>query len=301
MNVRHVKYSSFSGFVIRGTQHWNFLNESSQNKSLHIRRALWLSAKVENNATFGTIQSYDGCGMSGGLEHQVSVYPRNLSAQGTLFKTISSFPDAATEKLTAELSSVNWEIDKSSGLLVNKATRKTIPGNEIRDEFTPVDGVVPATGPFHNHAKKWAVIFAELFADPRTYESQIQAGLVRTGALDSIERSAYAARLGRDKFHANQLVVGSDLTADDDLALCVYHCFKVNAPSVAKTCLKSTVPYGENLWSRRLVGTISIKQYGNWDKRYNTTRRIAMASGLWPVELFGKAGIMPDMSEVRSG
>jgi len=148
MSIRYVRYRSYYGFVYRGNNNWDFLSETSDSRLKHIRRALWLSAKVENNATFGTVQSYDGCGMSGGLEHQVAVYPRNLSAQGTIFRTINMFPSEATQKLTNELTSINWEINPTTGLLVNKTTKKIITGEEIRDEFTPVDGVVPKDGPF---------------------------------------------------------------------------------------------------------------------------------------------------------
>lgn len=294
MKVKRVKYGNYFGFVVRGDKNWNFLNEPEDSKLRHIRRALWLSAKVENNATFGTVQSYDGCGMSGGLEHQVAAYPRKLSAQGTIFKTINAFPADALQALTRELSSINWEINPKTGMLVNKTTGKAVTGAEIRDEFTPLDGVVPASGPFFSRAKLWIEIFAELFSDPRTFEAQIDAGEQRIGSFDALERSVYGARLSKGAHVPKDLKCTVDLNNDEDLAFCIYHCFKVNAPAVAKACLKATAPYNDTLWPQRLIGTLAIKQYGNWDKRYEKTRIIAMNSGLWPKELFGQGGLMPE-------
>lgn len=297
MNIRHVKYRDFAGFVIRGSRTWDFLNEGAESKKQHIRRALWLSAKIENNATFGTIQSYDGCGMSGGLEHQVAVYPRNLQSQGTIFHTINMFPLEAKQRLIQELDGIGWEINSTTGVLVNKTTKRAISGSDIRDEFTPVAGVVPSNGPFHNRAKLWAEIFAELFANPATFEAQIIAGENRTSKFDAMERAVYTDRLGTGTYTAKNLRCTVDLTNDDDLALCVYHCFKVNAPAVAKTCLKNSAPFNDGLWARRLINMLGIKQYGNWDKRYASTRTIAMRSGLWPVELFQPNGIMPEIKK----
>lgn len=294
MNIRRVKYSVYFGFVARGNKNWDFLNEPQDSKLRHIRRALWLSAKVENNATFGTVQSYDGCGMSGGLEHQVAVYPRNLSSQGTIFKTINTFPAPTLQRLTRELTGIGWEINPNTGMLVNKTTGKMITGEEIRDEFTPVSGVVPASGPFFERGKIWIEIFAELFSDPRTFEAQILAGEQRIGSFDALERNVYGTRLSAGSNIPKNLKCTVDVNNDEDLALCVYHCFKVNAPAVARTCLKATAPYNDNLWPQRLINTLAIKQYGNWDTRYKKTRSIAMNSGLWPQELFGQGGIMPE-------
>jgi hypothetical protein len=296
MNVRHVKYKEYSGFVIRGTQRWDFLNESNDKKSLHIRRALWLSAKIENNATFGTVQSYDGCGMSGGLEHQVAVYPKKLDSQGTIFKTISTFPQETTLLLRNALRDINWEIDRTSGRLLNSGTKKIITGTEIRDEFTPSDGTVPTSGPLHEHSKKWTTLFAQTFSDPRTFEAQIQAGLQRVGSFDALEKHVHATRLGANMRPPKELQYGVDLNADEDLALCVYHCFKVNAPAIAKACLKSTEPYNGPLWPRKLIESLANRQYGNWKARYASTRSVALNSGLWPVELFGQTGIMPSLN-----
>ncbi len=51
---------------------------TDEQKKRHIWRGLWLTAMAEGGGKFGAVQSYDGAGISAGLEHKIGVYPRSM-------------------------------------------------------------------------------------------------------------------------------------------------------------------------------------------------------------------------------
>jgi hypothetical protein len=240
--------------------------------------------------------------MSGGPFHFIARYPKD-GKQGPLFGLLRRIEQSIGDhKVKCEPFDVLWGMLRragwyvaSDGKLRSHSNGSVVGGNEIRDEFAPVRGVVPESGPDRARAEAWAKAFCQLLSHPLTFSAQIDyciSWLLTTQR--EVEMKTYRLVTG--------LPVLEDLTnirIEDpaiDLALCVYHSHSVNAPGAAVDCLK-TVSYihGAREFPNQLIRALGKKKYGAWDKRYTKTREVAMKSGLWPLELFnGSLSIMPE-------
>ena len=86
-----------------------------------------------------------------------------------------------------------------------------------------------------------------------------------------------------------------------DLALCVFHSYTVNAPSVAFKLLEDVMKRSDFPGYKdasvdhqyavafELLKVIKAKKYGRWDKRWERTRKAAMDVGWWPKGLFKRS------------
>lgn len=262
-------------------------------KQAHMQRAFYLTAQLEA-PLWGTIQSYDGAAMSGGPMHWVAVLPRTMD-QGPLFsllRRIEMTPGAPVQPLWDALADQGWYVAKD-GKLRNSKTGAPVSGREIRNVFTPVDGLVPKAGAARKQAEMWATLFYDLLSDSKTYAAQIDHSieyLIRSAA--DVELKAY--RLFVPKLQSPERL-GIDVTIPEevDLAMCVYHAFTPNAPAIAKQCLESTlVKVGAKptpiQFAQVLIKTLGTKKYGRWadipgtkGSRYDWTRTAAIESKLW--------------------
>ena len=294
-------YRIYSGCVIRD----NSTTYPNPNTTVHMDRAVYLTSLLETAGRFGVVQSYDGCGMSAGLEHNVSVL-RNTEEPGSLFGAINfirmNVKESDCPPLTALLSAykdVGWLLD-ASGVLRDVKRRQKISGAVIRNEFTPDNGTVPETGPKWEQAKRWALLYNALFNHPATFHAQVESA--KRGLLlgnKQGEVATYKVITGVDDPSA--LVAGTNITHEQDLAMCVYHAHSVNAPSIAKVCLSDSKPDNTSDWPKRLIHILGTKSYGNWkdtttnSSRYDRTRTYSKNSGIWTPELFtGVNAIMPE-------
>ena len=292
--VKHVTFRTWAGAVVRGTRRWS---PPTTDKS-HITRAFWLASRVEVSGIFGTVQCYDGAGMSAGLEHKIALFPKTM-LQGPLFKVIDKMRDDPTiagskvmKDMMAAIDKAGWVLDPA-GILVKKVGGKKVTGAEIRKEFTPPGGTVPGSGPAWEQCKRWTLLFHNLFADPITSDIQVRLGKASINALADFEKDVYQKLFCVTD--PSSLVAGVNIRMDQDLALCTYHSHAVNAPAIAKRVLLASNPDKTADWPGRFLKMLNDTKYARWDRRWIHTRMVALDSGLWPRDLFdGPNEIMPE-------
>lgn len=282
---RRIVYKNWAGISVVGTQDWVL----SPGGADHMERAAWLTATVETGAKFGTVQSYDGAGMSAGIEHKIAIYPKTME-QGGLWGLLSKLPQCdGVMDLKSDLAGVDWFVDVR-GILRKKSSGAVVSGAEIRTEFTPPQGTVPETGPAYNKAVKWAKQWADAFSDPATFRTQIDEA--KRGLLNShkdVESTVYKKYAGLDDASA---ATTKNISADLDLAMSFYHSFSVNAPTKARKILSDVLAVtvqskaSEKTFCKLLLKALGTSTYGNWKQRYLRTRTKAKNSGLWTASLF---------------
>lgn len=314
--VRHRSYGKYSGPQILGTSTLKFDLDSSS----HWSRVLYLTSLVESGAKFGSITMYDGTAVTAGLHQAIAVYPKELAAedfyaeddQGSLWRLIrklelvSDLPEYTS--LSARLADNNWYVAqdgtlryisdskvKISGKNVSVDAGDQVFGAEIREEFTPRKGKVPASGPLWKQSSAWALLFHKLFSSPTTFDAQIEFG------ADHFLSMSSSRKIGSSTIH-DLLYTGDSLSPSYDLALCVFWSHSVNAPSIAfrllYSCLSSIPKPSENQdeFSRKLLSSLASSTYGRWhwsDKggRWQRTRKFAKE--MWDSALFVASGVMP--------
>lgn len=291
-------YKSWSGVKIAGVKRFKLTDEQ---KKRHIWRGLWLTAMVEGGGQFGAVQSYDGAGISAGLEHKIAVYPRSMK-QGSIWRLLREF------ELHAPCTPLNnlWNAlrqDKKyiaqDGTLRHWDTGRLITGAEIRDLVARPGGKVPRSGPNWEEAKRWGILFHELFADEATHQVQVDSAIESlVKGNQAVESAAYRETVGLE--HPTVIEYGKNISPEHDLAWNVYHSYSVNAPTMGRKRLQASRPDSSLTWPKRLIRTLGSTSYGRWHdtsngaNRYDRTRVFAIRSGLWPDELFsGPNAIMP--------
>lgn len=299
ITTKWVKYKIWSGCAISEGTKWILTNEQ---KEQHMYRAMYLTSQLETFGKFGPINSYDGAGISAGLEHNIAVFPKTMT-QGPLWKSLRELelyaPCGDLRKLWGELKNNNKYIDQD-GVLRNYSNGAIITAAEIRDMVAPPGGKVPKTGPNWDSAVKWALLFHKLFTNPITFTVQINSAIRSLVSGNGVaESDAYKITVGVD--HPTALQRIGQISPEYDLAWCVYHSFSVNAPGMARKVLSNSHPDKTSSWPHRLIRALGTTNYGRWHdttdrgNRYDRTRLAAMHSGLWPNELFvGPKAIMPE-------
>jgi len=302
------KFQTHSGVLLRGDIPVQ-LAESDKNSHMH--RAFYMTSQLEA-PTWGTVQSYDGCGISGGPFHWIATSPGG--DLGLLFDLVRAIEMSVSDN-NVNFAALN-EAFKQTGCFLSKEGRlkslngTPLSGKQIRNIFAPMDGVVPETGPNRVIADKWALLFHNLFADPTTYKTQTEYALsyLVNGYMER-ERVAYEAMF-QSSVETIETIKIPDLSAladpigflSVDLAMCFYHSASVNAPAIAARCLKE-VTFGTSyndpkLLPKALIHKIGTQNYGKWrdrpdgEDRYDVFRIKAKQTGLWPDILFNT--IMPE-------
>lgn len=293
---RRVVYKSWAGFMLKGGIPWN---AASIKKSSHLEKAAWLTSAVEVGATFGTVQSYDGAGMSAGLEHKIAVLPKTKQ-QGSLWPFLVKIEEALEPNLPrsivalfSEFEKVGWFLDPR-GILRDKHTGKIISGEEIRNEFSPPGGVVPESGPLHDKALRWIELFSAAFSEPATFGIQIkQAKLGLLNFHKDLESKVYEKYSSIDD--ASVAVVGFNISRELDLAMCIYHSYSVNAPTKARQVLKEVLErnLSEVDFSKAIVRELGKNTFANWKQRYSRTWTAAKNSNLFDNDLFQENSVAP--------
>jgi hypothetical protein len=293
--VSYLTYQDkYAGIKIAGTTTVNV--PSGSDAQLHMHRAFYLTSQLEA-PLWGTVQGYDGCGMSGGPMHWIALFPRTME-QGPLFsllRRIEMTPGAPVQPLWDAFKAQGWYIAKD-GKLRDLKNGSVISGQAIRATFTPPNGMVPKTGPQRQQAEKWAQLFYDLLSDDRTHEAQIDHSieyLVRSALSTELE----AYRLFIPDVQSPEKIDVHQLPEAVDLAMCVYHSFVPNAPAIAKSCLETVLDrVGDSPdpthFAQALIRTLGTRQYGRWadvpgvrGSRYDSCRTTAIASKLWSPQL----------------
>jgi len=301
--MKRIKFKNFAGVRIKGKVP---IETPGALASIgHLNRVEWLTATVESGGVFGTVQNYDGTGMTAGLHQAVACYPR-AKGQGPLWRLVDTFP--VGDELFEKLKERGFWLG-TAGELVDLETDRSARRARIRHEFTGArNGVMPLRGPDRKRAEEWAWLFHECFSNPATFEIQKRAG--KNWCLDrERQRLRFSVRCSDQSIRAAvyggawlQRAEMIDLGIEKDLALAVYWSHSVNAPGAAFRRLCKAVDEADPLdnprdFAKALIRRLGKARYGRWhytikNGRYQRTRRAARK--LWPAELFkGKGAIMP--------
>ena len=301
--IRHItfRHGAYSGVLVKGN-----IRVAVPATARHMDHAFYLTSQLESSR-WGTVQSYDGAGISGGPLHNIAILPASMT-QGSLWKLLRRLEVSAPVQPLSQL----WNALQVANFYVNRRGELSyydrgglVTAEDIRNEIAPPNGVVPRTGPDWEKARQWALLFHNLFAHPGTFEAQSEFAIeyLVTGR-EREEAGAYDPNI--DHAHA---VVGQgqyDVRPEVDLAMSVYHSHSVNGPSPAIKALRAVKGLVQSetdpvLFAKVLLWQLGKTKYGRWqdDKigrnRYDHSRLKAMRSNLWPNEFFeGREALMPE-------
>lgn len=287
-NVRFVSYKGNKGFVVRGGPEVQPPRQDS-----HMGRSFYLVSRLEA-ANWGTVQSYDGAGMSAGPIHVIAYLPGS-GQQGSLWRMLRKVFDASSAPAVAalhrKLGSVGWSIDERG--VVRDSSGNAVPGSAIREELSAADGRVPESGPVHDRAKQWGLLFHAAFADPSSYPAQYEGTVDWLLGNFDVEADAYRryvpgltgsdADVKRWVRGATMAQVGPYL----DLAMSIYHAFSANAPGKAKRVLQDVLARNLSVreFAKELPRALETCGYSKWDLRGRKTKAAVARVGLWPEEV----------------
>lgn len=294
MKTKWVTYKKYSGYVVRGGPAF----DQPVNAARHIDRAVYLSGQLEA-ANWGTVQGYDGAGMSGGILHNTSVNPKDMS-QGSFFtllaRVFAGTADMIKDGVVAGLLAAGWHVAPDG--VLRDANGKAVSGKAIRNEFSGPEGVVPQSGPASVKAQKWAENFFKLFANPATWAAQSSyAAEWLVGGNKTSEKAVYDHFMIGPKLDSVISLPAANLPPEVELAMCMYHAFSVNAPGIATKCLDPFISKLPTLtaagFAAALIKALGTRKYGNWtdspgdgSNRYDRTRKAVWARpDLWPTEM----------------
>jgi len=271
--------------------------EAPLDPASHAHRAVWLSSQLEA-PSWGSVQGYDGCGMSAGLLHNTAVLPNGGNpVQGRLWSLIDAMhkhPGAAAAPgitaLVARITACGWTIERH-GALVATGTLKPVAAQAILRELTPPDGAVPEQGAGWKRSSEWAVLFHEAFSELATFPAQVaHAAEWLSADKRGEEHRVYA-------LFAPNAASFIDLRADAlppeiDLAMCIYHAFSVHNPAHAREALALVLQGVDGAqplkFAKALVRALANKTPRWQTKRYPRTREALKkkaALALWPSAL----------------
>jgi len=291
--AKYVSWKNYAGFVVKATP---ALPVQSGHAPLHLHRAVWLASQLEG-AAWGTVQSYDGVAMSGGLLHNIAI--DRHGNQGSLFPLIRDIQTQIYTPVVEALEMNHRWVITPDGKLRDRYGRLVL-SQTIQEAFTGPKGLTPKSGDQHERAKTWALLFHETLRHSASFPAQVDY------AAKWLAQGNSKAEMEVYQFYAQGPVIGKDLDSmigvsseqlppEIDLAMCVYHAFSVNAPAIAQRVLfdvwqkrgsKAPVPFAQ-----ALIRALGKRKFGKWadepgDKqnRYDRTRKALLAKntqGWW--------------------
>lgn len=341
VRVMHKTFRSYSGPAIYGEK----LGAPDFTEN-HVQRAVLLTEAVETGRRKGSVFAADGTGMTAGRGQHILVYPRELAHEdfdakddqgglGVLLQRIEMrAPSPALNRLWKAFKDEGWYIaqdgkfrwygdghSKVANRLVDHCSGDLVHGAVLRDTITPKGGKVPAKGERWDIAKGWALLFHDVFKTQKSMAVQMDFEVHHLVHRTSTRKFQF--RLSRRRSTVEQevyglwpkpitkFVVGSDITPQLDLAMCVFHSHTVNAPAIAYRKLRDTINVtgyqpsrmrrtrSEITFAFELLRRLATARYGRWNEdiengRWARSRARAMEFGFWPREFFriGLSGIM---------
>lgn len=230
MTARYTKYNGYAGYVIKGEEP---IRESPLfNKEKHLHRILLLLSSGIESSTWGTVQSYDGAGISAGLLHHVATLPKQQVRGNAFWALIQEFYDRKLEKIPG--------VEMRGGVPYDSETGVVLIGDDIRRLFTGT-----SIGFTHNPPPPGVLerveLIHRLFASKDTRTAQIAAA---EGWLVQICR--FAPDLN-PTVHSpppglRRLRTANFVSPELELAACVVRTFAVNNPAAAKSAIKQALP-----------------------------------------------------------
>lgn len=291
VSVAYRKWGKFSGPRIIGD---GPKIELPENPSFWDKTS-YLTALVEGGNRIGTVIGYDGTGTTAGIHQAVACFPRDLDAQGPLFKLLwridHVIPITGYTALDDLFRKNGWTL-APPGELVYIGNGKKVTGKEYRDVVTPVHGVVPDAGDLWMDACKWARAWHEVFSDERTLRVQMQYG------LEKLVKFCQRARMNTG-FTVEELAFANGIRNPEpfdsgvaELAHAIYFSFSVNAPAWARftySRLSEGLAFGNDVADSDKFGVGLVRalrrKNDKWEHRMDRTLKIIRQEKLWPVEL----------------
>lgn len=258
-------YKQFSGIVLRGEEPvttWPGINRLN-----HLDRCVLLAAQLEA-PKWGTVQTYDGCGISGGIIHHTATFPGKQDL-GSLWPLLG----AVEKQLGRPLLEA---VQITDGVPYFRATRIALTGDDVRELFTGSKSGKTAA-PIPSAALTNATAIHRALCSDASKAAQVEAArawLVRmTGKLSLSGIANIDKPLG-------------DLTTQDfrspgmELAICVTRSFAVNNPAAARRCYTAA----GNVMAPGFISALyrAFATDGHWTNRLVNTTNAAARLGLWP-------------------
>lgn len=334
MRILHRKIGRYSGAVIYGDE--VVPPPDGDAATYHAQRAFWLTGEVETGNRLGSVMMADGTAFTIGIDQHVAVYPRELADedfnaaddQGAAFDLLAKLEVTDTQYvsdlwgafgeegwyvgLDGRLRHLDAGVVKVKGRNVEVKAGDLVHGALIRNAVTPKGGIVKKDTNEWEVCRRWAMLLHRLVSDPKTLDVQRAFGIYHLGHRVAHRKLRLAGRRRKPTFqkriYSGSPVTGirsSDLEPALDLALCVFHSYTVNAPSVAFRLLEASVEatgfaghLGATAEQQRtfaddLLFRIRTKRYGRWGNRWERTRKHALGVGWWPRALFiGNQAVM---------
>lgn len=285
---KFVTFRSYAGYVERGTVAF----DKPLDPASHIQVAAWLTAQMEA-AAWGTVQSYDGAGMSGGILHNVAILPNQKPIlQGDFWGLMEALPTLSL--VQAKLAPLGWRV--AGGKVRDAASGVLIDPEKLRTEISGPKGL-SVKGP---KAAGWCLFFSQILQRPDTRAGQVAFAIKwLTESRKDSELAAYRKFLSLPSLDSPVGLLRANISPEVDLAMCVYQSFTANGPTPAeKALIKATSASSPATFAKSLIRSLGTSNYGRWhddpddkNSRYDSTRRAVSRSGLWPASLVNE--LMP--------
>ena len=327
MKIQHKKIGKYQGPVIISTE--TFPQPIGLKANNHVERAYWLTCEVECGNKIGSVMMADGTGFTIGLDQHIAVYPKQLDKedfnakndQGSAWALLTAIEKAngPVEYLWESFKQKGWYVSldgklrwlnsgqhKLQGKTMAHFGGELVHGALIRHAITPTNGVVQKTCE-RNIADQWATMLYELTSDKNTWNAQHNFGILQL--INRIKNRQIHFDLTDSWFTLQDLVyakepvymtLSSSIGDELDLAMCVFHSYTVNAPSIAFRIMTNVFQSynpkhaGRQRFAKNLLIAIKNQDYGNWKQRWKRTRQAAINTQWWPLWLFdGPSAIMP--------
>jgi hypothetical protein len=260
--MKVTKYKSFSGIVLHGVTpvtSWPGYNATS-----HIDRCVLLAAQLEA-PKWGTVQSYDGCGVSGGILHHTATFPGKQTL-GSLWPLLEAIEKATGKQILPGVDIRKGEPFRNGVLMT---------GDDIRVLFNGTkDGVTadPIPTPIYDAV---AAVHTVLCSDG-SRASQVAAArqwLLRMTAAFPLAGVCTATDLASAR--------STDFRSPDiELAYAVARSFVVNNPAAARECFTSAGSVTDPAFPVKLYQAYS--RHPKWPNRTKNTVSAVQRLGLWP-------------------
>lgn len=250
-------FGNYSGYVIYGTE--KIVESPIFDKTKHLHRVLLLLSSGIESSTWGTVQSYDGAGISAGLLHHVATLPEKATRGGTFWALMQEFQDLGLPRLAG--------VEMKEGLPYDAVTKLPLLGDDIRKLFTgSYKGLTPQPPP--PGVLERVQLVHDLFANPLTRGAQLAAARKWLNSVCSYPELAGALEPGTPSAPSG-LKTSDFLSPELELACCVIRSFAVNNPAAAHSAIKQSLPVDAEFPLRVYDSLQRIR--APWVKRYEAT------------------------------
>lgn len=269
VDMKMKQFGAHSGVIVQGTK--SALEWEGFDRYAHIDRALLLTLAVEG-PKWGTVQTYDGAGISAGLLHHIAAFPAN--------KTLGSFWPLYFQCIEVAPEFALADVKRNARGQVLNAHGDALNGDMVRMLFTGSErGYTRQLTP---EISARIESIHRLFADPRTYAIQAEAARDWLWKTTGKYPVGIFLPVGNIPLRTSQVLRSSDFPSPEhELAFCVVRACAVNNPRDAKEALDDALKGDVDDFPRRLYKELR-EERKNWVNRISRIATAAGRLGLWP-------------------